>query len=288
MLRARMTHLLQIRAVQDEDENNAIYSFFQIEPVTDRLTYLTLQLFASVIKEPCFDTLRTKQGLGYIVFCGVGLMRGVAGLYVIAQGAAMDASRIDDAAHTFVQDFEHTLAAMSESYIATYREALQDKLEQAPLTLGEAAMDAWGQVQSGQYRFDHVTRDVTTLNTITRDSLLDFYRARIAASGYNFRKLTVEVFGKGEEIRMPEHATPNNTVLLSEDFNGGIPAWQAAQQAFPPVWDSGIQGDSARRFSRSSSVVAEAVAKLGAGGRLRKGQEGNWPGPRAPKPRIVR
>jgi insulysin len=235
-LRAGVTHLVQLRTVQKEDENNVIFSFYQVGPVTDRGATLHLMLLASVMKEPCFDTLRTKQGLGYTVFSGVLEMRGVAGFYVLAQGAAMDASRMDDAAHAFVQDFESTLKAMSKADVATYIEALQGELEQSPLSLDEAAADAWGEIATGQYRFDHVERDIATLNSITKISLLAFYREHLAAAGTSFRRLNVEVFGKGDTTRLPVHATPNNTVLLTVDGGEDVLGWQAAQDDFPLVW----------------------------------------------------
>ena len=46
-----------------------------------------LELFAHFVDEPCFDQLRTKEQLGYIVNSGVRRSRGVQGFRVIVQSA---------------------------------------------------------------------------------------------------------------------------------------------------------------------------------------------------------
>ena len=44
-----------------------------------------LELFEQVIHESCFDVLRTKEQLGYIVYSGVNRPRGVQSLRIIVQ-----------------------------------------------------------------------------------------------------------------------------------------------------------------------------------------------------------
>lgn len=46
---------------------------------------MLLELFTQIISEPCFNTLRTKEQLGYIVFSGIRRTNGVQGLRVIIQ-----------------------------------------------------------------------------------------------------------------------------------------------------------------------------------------------------------
>lgn len=46
---------------------------------------IKLELFTQIIQEPCFDILRTKEQLGYIVFSGIRRSNGVQGLRIIVQ-----------------------------------------------------------------------------------------------------------------------------------------------------------------------------------------------------------
>lgn len=46
---------------------------------------MLLELLAQIIAEPCFNTLRTKEQLGYIVFSGIRRTSGAQGLRIIVQ-----------------------------------------------------------------------------------------------------------------------------------------------------------------------------------------------------------
>jgi insulysin len=46
---------------------------------------MLLELLAQIISEPCFNILRTKEQLGYIVFSGIRKSNGAHGLRIIIQ-----------------------------------------------------------------------------------------------------------------------------------------------------------------------------------------------------------
>lgn len=46
---------------------------------------MLLELAMQILKEPCFNVLRTQEQLGYIVFSGVRRAHGVQGLRFIVQ-----------------------------------------------------------------------------------------------------------------------------------------------------------------------------------------------------------
>ena len=46
---------------------------------------MQLEMLAQIIREPCFNVLRTKEQLGYIVFSGVRKTAGIYGLTILVQ-----------------------------------------------------------------------------------------------------------------------------------------------------------------------------------------------------------
>ena len=46
---------------------------------------MLVELFTQIISEPCFNILRTKEQLGYIVFSGIRRNNGVQGIRIIVQ-----------------------------------------------------------------------------------------------------------------------------------------------------------------------------------------------------------
>lgn len=51
----------------------------------ERRANMLLELATQILKEPCFNVLRTQEQLGYIVFSGVRRAHGVQGLRFIVQ-----------------------------------------------------------------------------------------------------------------------------------------------------------------------------------------------------------
>ena len=73
------------------DDNSVAESYFQVgtfsEAMPDVRARALADLLAQCIGEPCFDTLRTKEQLGYTVSSGVRLTHGVLGFAVSVQSA---------------------------------------------------------------------------------------------------------------------------------------------------------------------------------------------------------
>lgn len=68
----------------DIHKSSCVEIYYQCGMQTKQSNVL-LDLFAHIIQEPCFNELRTKQQLGYIVFSGMRRSNGVQGLRIIVQ-----------------------------------------------------------------------------------------------------------------------------------------------------------------------------------------------------------
>lgn len=74
-----------------------------------RLRVLT-DLVEQVLSEPLYDTLRTKQQLGYTVSSGARLTHGVTGFCVVVVSAAFDTRTVEARVEAFLHDYQaHTL-----------------------------------------------------------------------------------------------------------------------------------------------------------------------------------
>lgn len=72
--------------LNDAHQLNAIEVYLQCFQQTIENNAL-LELFCHFVDEPCFDQLRTKEQLGYIVNASFRRSRGVQGFRVIVQSA---------------------------------------------------------------------------------------------------------------------------------------------------------------------------------------------------------
>jgi hypothetical protein len=77
-------------AKNEEEDNSAVEVYFQCGP--DNLALrAALDLLEQASSEPCFNTLRTQQQLGYSVGCGVRLTHNILGFaFIILSGGFFD------------------------------------------------------------------------------------------------------------------------------------------------------------------------------------------------------
>ena len=69
---------------------------------------MLIQLYSQIIKESCFNVLRTKEQLGYIVFSGVWRSGGVHGLQFIVQSHKKP-KFLDSRIENFIKETRETI-----------------------------------------------------------------------------------------------------------------------------------------------------------------------------------
>ena len=74
--------------------------------------------------EPCFDTLRTKEQLGYSVHSGTRRTHGVLGLCVVVVSGTHGPAHLDERIEAFLAGFAATLAGMGEEAFEKQRQGL--------------------------------------------------------------------------------------------------------------------------------------------------------------------
>ncbi len=108
-----------------------------------------LDLTDQLIYEPCYDTLRTKQQLGYSVSSGTRLTHGVLGFCVTVVSAAYPPGHVEERIEAFLGGFGAVLDAMSEEEYERNRAALIANKLQRDSSLGHESDRHWEQVSWG-------------------------------------------------------------------------------------------------------------------------------------------
>ena len=71
-------------------------------------------MLAQLLKEPCFNQLRTIEQLGYLVFSGVYRVEGIEAFRIIIQSVKMGPKALNERIESFLQAFPTTLTSLSE------------------------------------------------------------------------------------------------------------------------------------------------------------------------------
>ncbi|MCP4489108.1 MAG: hypothetical protein GY820_17615, partial [Gammaproteobacteria bacterium] len=171
--------------------NSAVELLLQTGVENDRENGV-LELLAQILSEPAYDTLRTKEQLGYIVFSGARRSNGTQGIRVIVQGDK-DPRFAERRIEAFLRQARSDLESMEEAELEEHRQALITRKLDRPRRLSSLAGLYWGEIQSQQYHFDRENVEVEELKGVTKGELLQYFDARLSKGAPKRRKLCVRV-----------------------------------------------------------------------------------------------
>ncbi|XP_038140028.1 insulin-degrading enzyme [Cyprinodon tularosa] len=183
---------------RNEVHNNCgIEIYYQTDMQTTNDNML-LELFCQIISEPCFNTLRTKEQLGYIVFSGPRRANGVQGLRFIIQSEKAP-HYLESRVEAFLSIMEKALEQMSDEAFQKHIQALAIRRLDKPKKLSAECAKYWGEIISQQYNFDRDNLEVAHLKTLTKENIMQFYRERLTVQAPKRHKVSVHVLSREME-----------------------------------------------------------------------------------------
>lgn len=222
--------------------NSSVEIYYQCDLQATKSNVL-LELFCQIIQEPCFNTLRTKEQLGYIVFSGARRNNGAQGFHVLIQ-SEREPDFLDSRVENFLQGAEEHIKTMSDDDFKNHVEALAVKKLEKPKKLTTECARHWKEIFMRQYNFDRDNIEVAFLMTVTKEDILAFYRDLIAIEAPRRHKLAVYVMSKtmnktGHKKGMNdvienhkiEEENPQSQPIIIED----IAAFKSSLPLFPVV-----------------------------------------------------
>ncbi|KAG0225257.1 Insulinase (Peptidase M16) [Actinomortierella wolfii] len=194
------------RMVADPNNvNSGIEYFIQTGDAADTAMRAKVQVLAQIVNEPCFNQLRTKEQLGYLVFSGVRRQSGAIGLRFILQ-SERDPVHLESRIDAFLEErLKPFLEEMTEQeYQKQVSSLIQKKLEKDK-NLRVETHRYWGHITSGYYEFDEIASDVAEMRKLTKDEILAFAVECVLPSGAKTRKLSVHLESqKVPQVKKPE------------------------------------------------------------------------------------
>ncbi|KAF9206076.1 Insulinase (Peptidase M16) [Haplosporangium sp. Z 27] len=196
------------REVPDPNNvNSGVEYYLQIEDATGKESRARIQILAQIINEPCFNQLRTKEQLGYLVFSGVRKQTGATGLRFILQ-SERDPVHLESRIEHFLESNmrKHLDEMTPEDYEKQVNSLIQKKLEKDK-NLRQETYRYWGQIVSGYYDFDEVQDEVEEMRRTTLDIIRAFFNESILPSSSKAKKLAVHIEAQNVPpvMKKPKH-----------------------------------------------------------------------------------
>ncbi|KAK6638804.1 hypothetical protein RUM43_007073 [Polyplax serrata] len=201
--------MLRVREIQLLDGSHFMYemvnsffssscteTYYQCDPLSTKNNML-MELLVQIMQDPCFNILRTKEQLGYIVSSGVRRSNCVQGLRIIVQSDRHPAY-IEQRIEAFLIQFREIVENMSEQEFERHRESLATVRLEKPKKMSILSSRFWDEITSQQYHFNRAEVEVAYLRTITKADLMAFFDDHIKHGAPHRRKISVHILAKGD------------------------------------------------------------------------------------------
>jgi insulysin len=136
-----------------ENVNHCIDYMLHFGDAQDRPLRAKVLLLSHILSEPCFDTLRTKEQLGYIVSSGPVLGGNQAGFRILIQ-SEKDCPYLESRIDSFLTGYEEILSAMSEDEFEEHRIGVINSRLEKLKNLDQETGRLWHHITSEVFDFE--------------------------------------------------------------------------------------------------------------------------------------
>ncbi|XP_014231468.1 nardilysin [Trichogramma pretiosum] len=177
------------------DVNSVVTNYYQSGLSNLELSVL-IEFLLLNMDEPVFNQLRTIEQLGYHVFCQFKDTYNVLGysVTVCTQANNFKVDYVDERIEKFIQDMINMFKTMKDEDFELSKESLIKLKMIDDIQLKEEVDRNWGEIRSGHYMFDRLTREIELIKKLTAPQVLKWLIDH-SVGGCNFKKLTVQVVG---------------------------------------------------------------------------------------------
>lgn len=161
----------------------------------------TVVLLAQILNEAAFDTLRTKEQLGYIVWTRPGwTCNHQQNLVITVQSSHKSPEYLDTRIEGFLREhYTDVVASMTPEQLAIHVQAVVEITLERPKNLDEETVRHWTEMTEGRYMFSSRSMLVVALKSLTLEDVKTSYSAFLLGETGVKTKFSSHYYGKGNE-----------------------------------------------------------------------------------------
>ncbi|KAK3679815.1 metalloprotease [Recurvomyces mirabilis] len=193
--------------VNPDNVNHCIDYILLIGANIDYTTRAKLLLLAQMTKEPIFDTLRTKEQLGYVVASSSNFHSTLASFRILIQ-SERDCDYLEGRIETFLTGYANTLREMPHEEFEAQRVGLINKRLETLKNLNQETGRLWRHVTSEVYDFELIYTDVQHIEPLTKDDMLEFFTTYFHPSSATRSKAAVHMLAQAKAEDVAKNIDP--------------------------------------------------------------------------------
>ncbi|KAJ8952796.1 hypothetical protein NQ318_008113, partial [Aromia moschata] len=206
----------RVEGFNKNDSNSLITNYYQSGPFSIRNSVI-IEIIMLIIEEPLFDILRTKEQLGYHVYCSIRDTFGILGYTVTVntQVTKYKSAYIDERIEEFLKHTQQLLADLTDEELDQTKGDLIKTKQCSDVHLKEEVDRNWAEISSDDYLFDRLKQEIECINDIKIEEIREWWnKHNIFGSQENFRKLSIQVINN-----IFRQYVPKIIILISSGIN---------------------------------------------------------------------
>ncbi|KAI5965382.1 STE23 [Candida pseudojiufengensis] len=181
----------EVELKDDKNVNSCIEYYLQISNKNDLKLRVFIDLLSIIIREPCFDRLRTKEQLGYVVFSGLKKGRTSLGFRILIQ-SEKSCNYLEYRIDEFLNKFgEYINNELTDEEFNKFKTSLIDLKLIKLKHLNEETNKIWNSITDGYYDFDFKLKHVKLIEKITKTEFINFFNDYIKNESGETSKLII-------------------------------------------------------------------------------------------------
>ncbi|CAG9861964.1 unnamed protein product [Phyllotreta striolata] len=218
---------LLVESFNKNDSNSITTNYHQVGQFSFKTDAL-IDMLMYIIEEPLFNILRTKEQLGYHVYCTARDTYGILGfsITVVSQVDKFTTQHLDERIEHFLKTTPALLDMDKESWESLKEDIIKTK-EISDVYLKEEVDRNWSEIVNDDYVFDRIKREIESIRTVTLDELKCWWNKQNRFEGKeNYRKLSIQVVG--HSLKRAKECCEGNVVgnpvklnILSDGIKNG-------------------------------------------------------------------
>jgi len=166
----------------EKESNSHVMSVFQYQSEKP-YNRMLLAVLSNYLHNPCFETLRTNEQLGYIVFRGEFCTRGVLHYNIQVQSSKFGPEYLSKRVFAFIDSMKESVNGLSEEEFQKYVESVRVKVAQKDLSIMQEGSRYWDQIITHRYEFNRKEINLEELKKLKREDFVElfnelFYKSR--------------------------------------------------------------------------------------------------------------
>ncbi|KAJ5669201.1 hypothetical protein N7462_010271 [Penicillium macrosclerotiorum] len=240
------------RVLKNEDNvNHCLEYIISVGSVSDRSQRAKLLLFSQIAEEPCFNTLRTKEQLGYIVKSSAGFYV-TTGIWRIILQSESNCKYLEERCEAFLVKLKQYLLAMADETFEELKVGLINKRLEKFKNLSQETSRFWTHITSEMFDFEQGTfstfqifpifvtyaltlcpcvlsnsidqillvyHDVENIESLTKKDILEFFNHYIHPSSSTRAKLSIHLIA---QVSTRDSTTAEDSGAVKENPDASV------------------------------------------------------------------